>query len=127
MRILTDGFVRRWEGRMLNIHPSLLPAFKGVRVHERAIEAGVKLSGCTVHFVSAEVDSGPIVGQAAVPVLPDDTAESLAARVLAQEHVLYPLCLRMVADGTARLDGGIVRLGPGAGTAGALLQPAPGA
>ncbi|HEY1706835.1 MAG TPA: phosphoribosylglycinamide formyltransferase [Rhizomicrobium sp.] len=106
MRIHSDGFVQKWEGRMLNIHPSLLPAFKGIRVHRQALDAGVKLSGCTVHFMVAELDSGPIVAQAAVPVLPDDTVETLAERILIEEHRLYPEALRLVADGTVRLKDG---------------------
>ena len=102
MRIHSEGFVRQWEGRMINIHPSLLPAFKGTHVHEQAIAAGVKISGCTVHFVAAEVDSGPIIAQAAVPVLDGDTPETLAARVLEEEHKLYPLALRRVIEGRVR-------------------------
>ena len=94
MRVLTEGFVRRWEGRILNIHPSLLPAFRGLHVHARAIDAGVRVSGCTVHVVTPVLDDGPIVGQAAVPVLPGDTPDTLAGRILAQEHALYPLALR---------------------------------
>ena len=97
MRILTPGFVGRWRGRMLNIHPSLLPAFKGLHTHARAIEAGVVRHGCTVHWVVPELDSGPIVAQAAVPVLPDDDEPTLAARVLAAEHRLYPEALATVA------------------------------
>jgi phosphoribosylglycinamide formyltransferase-1 len=93
MRLLTPFLTGRWQGRMLNIHPSLLPAFPGLHTHERALEAGVKLHGCTVHQVTEIMDEGPIVGQAAVAVRPDDTADSLAARVLAQEHRLYPLAL----------------------------------
>jgi phosphoribosylglycinamide formyltransferase-1 len=103
MRIHSEWFVRRWEGRILNIHPSLLPAFPGIRVHEQALAAGVKVSGCTVHFLTAELDSGPIIAQAAVPVLPDDTPETLGARVLAEEHKLYPEALKLVAAGKARL------------------------
>ncbi|MGE8320468.1 MAG: phosphoribosylglycinamide formyltransferase [Comamonas sp.] len=90
MRILTPGFVARYEGRMVNIHPSLLPAFTGLHTHQRAIDAGCKFAGCTVHRVTAELDVGPIVDQAVVPVLPDDTAETLAARVLVEEHRIYP-------------------------------------
>ncbi len=105
MRILTGSFVARWRDRQLNIHPSLLPAFKGLNTHRRAIEAGVRISGCTVHFVREEMDSGPIVGQAAVPVLEGDDAETLAARVLAAEHKLYPLALALVASGQARVVG----------------------
>lgn len=90
MRILTPGFVSHYEGRMVNIHPSLLPAFTGLHTHQRAIDAGCKFAGCTVHRVTAELDVGPILDQAAVPVLPGDTAEMLAARVLVQEHIIYP-------------------------------------
>lgn len=99
MRILTPAFIERFEGRMLNIHPSLLPAFPGLHTHERALEAGVKLAGCTVHFVTAELDHGPIVVQGAVPVRADDTPERLAARVLAVEHRIYPLAVRWFAEG----------------------------
>ena len=106
MRLLTDEFVQKWHGRLINIHPSLLPAFKGVRVHERAIAAGVRISGCTVHFVTPEMDSGPPIAQAAVPVHSDDDPDTLAARVLAAEHKLYPLALRMVAEGRVRLEDG---------------------
>ena len=93
MRLLTPWLVRRWEGRMLNIHPSLLPAFPGLHTHERALAAGVRLHGCTVHLVTEAMDAGPILGQAAVAVRADDTADTLAARVLAQEHGLYPAAL----------------------------------
>ena len=105
MRVLTGEFVARWRDRLINIHPSLLPAFPGLDTHARALAAGVKLHGCTVHFVREKVDSGPIIGQAAVPVLAEDTPESLAARVLAVEHRLYPSCLRLVAEGRARVVG----------------------
>ena len=108
MRILTPWFVARWEGRMLNIHPSLLPAFRGVDTHRRALEAGVAEHGCSVHFVVPELDAGPVVAQARVPVLPDDDEDSLAARVLAQELTLYPAALAAVASGRARLIGGRV-------------------
>jgi len=101
MRILTAGFVEKWRDRQLNIHPSLLPAFKGLNVHERVIETGVRLTGCTVHFVRAEMDDGPIVAQAAVPVLTDDAPGDVAARVLKAEHLLYPFALRLVAEGKA--------------------------
>ncbi|WP_051881624.1 phosphoribosylglycinamide formyltransferase [Parvularcula oceani] len=110
MRVLTAGFVEGWRGRILNIHPSLLPAFRGLHVHRQALEAGVKLSGCTVHVVTPELDDGPIIGQAAVPVLPGDDEDSLAARTLKAEHRLYPAALRRFlegggseADGEARL------------------------
>jgi phosphoribosylglycinamide formyltransferase-1 len=106
MRIHSDGFTRKWEGKMLDIHPSLLPSFKGIRVHQQALDAGVKLSGCTVHFIVAELDSGPIIAQAAVPVLPGDTAATLAERVLVEEHRIYPEALRLIADGRVTLTGG---------------------
>lgn len=99
MRLLTTPFVGKWRGRMLNIHPSLLPEFKGLDTHARALAAGVKMHGCTVHFVVAELDSGPIVLQEKVPVLAGDSEETLAARVLAAEHRIYPAALKMVADG----------------------------
>jgi phosphoribosylglycinamide formyltransferase 1 len=99
MRILTPDFIRHFEGRMLNIHPSLLPKYKGLHTHERAIAAGDTEAGCSVHEVTAELDGGPILGQAQVPVLPDDTADTLAARVLVQEHRLYPEALRRFAAG----------------------------
>ena len=108
MRILTPAFVRRFEGRMLNVHPSLLPAFTGLHTHRRAIEAGCKLAGATVHFVTPELDHGPIVAQAVVPVLPVDTEASLAERVLAREHVLYPLALRWCVEGKLRVEHGVV-------------------
>ena len=112
MRLLGPGFVDRWSGRMINIHPSLLPSFRGLHTHDRAIEAGVRIHGCTVHYVVPAVDAGPIIAQAAVPVLPTDTPDTLAARVLAEEHRLYPLGLDLVASGRARLDGGRVKLEP---------------
>jgi formyltetrahydrofolate-dependent phosphoribosylglycinamide formyltransferase len=102
MRVLTPGFVAGWEGRMLNIHPSLLPAFQGLHTHARALEAGVAEHGCTVHFVTAGLDDGPPILTARVPVLPSDTAETLAARVLIEEHRIYPEALAMVARGEAR-------------------------
>jgi phosphoribosylglycinamide formyltransferase-1 len=105
MRLLTPWFVARWRDRLLNIHPSLLPAFKGLHTHERALAAGVRLHGCTVHFVRAEMDDGPIVAQAAVPVLPGDDADTLAARVLTAEHRLYPLALALVAAGKVSVVG----------------------
>ncbi len=103
MRLLSEEFVERWRDRIINIHPSLLPAFQGLNTHIRAIEAGVKLTGCTVHFVRATMDDGPIIAQAAVPVLAGDTAVTLAARVLAAEHRLYPQALALVAAGRARV------------------------
>src|SRR5512135_520590 len=110
MRILTEGFVRRYQGRMLNIHPSLLPAFTGLDTHARALAAGVKLHGCTVHFVTAQLDHGPIVMQAAVPVLPQDDEAALAARVLAQEHRIYPQAARWFLEEKLVIEGGVVRV-----------------
>ena len=110
MRILTEDFVNRWRGRMLNIHPSLLPAFRGLNVHDRMIAAGVKIAGCTVHFVSPEMDAGPIIGQASLTVPPTDNAETLAARILTLENELYPACLKMIVDKRARLSGSVVRI-----------------
>lgn len=104
MRLMTADLVERWRGRMLNIHPSLLPAFKGLDTHARALAAGVRITGCTVHFVAPEMDSGPIIAQAAVPVAGDDTEETLAARILAAEHRLYPLALAQVASGAIALS-----------------------
>jgi len=108
MRVLTDGFVERWSGRMINIHPSLLPLYRGTQTHRRALADGVLVHGCTVHFVVPELDAGPIIAQAVVPVVPGDTEESLAARVVAQEHRLYPRALRMICDGSAQLENGRV-------------------
>ena len=103
MRILTPWFVARWHNRLINIHPSLLPAFPGLDTHARALAAGVKLHGCSVHFVRAEVDDGPIIGQAAVPVLTEDSPDRLAARVLQAEHQLYPHCLKLVTQDRVQL------------------------
>jgi phosphoribosylglycinamide formyltransferase-1 len=105
MRLHSAGFVREWSGRQLNIHPSLLPAFRGLHPQARALEAGVRIAGATVHFVSEEMDAGPVIAQGAVPVLPGDDEESLSARILVMEHRLYPLALRLVASGAAWLDG----------------------
>ena len=106
MRLLTTPFVEKWQGRMVNIHPALLPAFKGLDTHRRALEAGMRIHGCTVHFVTPEMDDGPIIAQAAVPVMSGDSEETLAARVLRAEHRLYPLALRLVAEGKARMESG---------------------
>lgn len=126
MRLLTPSFVSRWSGRMLNIHPALLPSFKGLHTHERALEAGVKIHGATVHFVVPEVDSGPIIAQAAVPVLDDDTPDALAARVLAAELRLYPLALGLVASGKSNLSShGTVRNDTGAMPTAQLIVPDP--
>ncbi len=109
MRILTPSFVQRFDGRLINIHPSLLPSFPGLGTHRRAIEAGCKVAGASVHFVTADLDHGPIVGQAVVPVLADDTEKTLAARVLAQEHVLYPRAIGWLVEGSLERRGGLVR------------------
>jgi phosphoribosylglycinamide formyltransferase 1 len=123
MRILSNHFVESWKGQLVNIHPSLLPAFKGLNVHRRILEAGVRISGCTVHFVVPELDSGPIIAQAAVPVLPDDTEHALAARTLAAEHKLYPLALDLLASGRVRLESGRAWFADGDGADGQLFSP----
>lgn len=124
MRLLSTDFVDAWPDRILNIHPSLLPAFRGLGTHERALAAGVRIHGATVHFVRAAVDDGPIVVQGAVPVLSGDTPGSLAARVLAVEHRIYPLALRWVASGAARVDGDrVVIAGAAAEADAALVAP----
>ena len=110
MRIVTAGYVARYANRMLNIHPSLLPAFTGLRTHERALTAGVKVHGCSVHFVTADLDAGPIVAQAGVPVLPDDTPDTLSKRVLVQEHLLYPRAIKWFLEGRLVIDNGRVRV-----------------
>jgi phosphoribosylglycinamide formyltransferase-1 len=104
MRLLSPDFINAWRGRIINIHPSLLPLYPGLHTHQRAIDAGARLAGCSVHFVTEGVDEGPVVAQAAVPVLEGDTAETLAARILKAEHRLYPLALRKVAGGTTTTD-----------------------
>lgn len=106
MRLLTPGFVKKWQGRMINIHPALLPSFKGLNTHDRALAAGVRIHGCTVHFVTADMDEGPIIMQAAVPVIAGDTSESLAARVLKAEHLVYPRALALLARAEVRMTGG---------------------
>jgi phosphoribosylglycinamide formyltransferase 1 len=126
MRVLTEGFVKRYSGRMLNIHPSLLPAFPGLHTHRRALEAGVRLHGCSVHFVTPNLDSGPIVIQAAVPVSPDDDEDTLAARVLAEEHRIYPQAIRWFCDDRLTLAGdGMVKLRNAHHPKDALISPAP--
>lgn len=112
MRILTPPFVEHYAGRMLNIHPSLLPSFPGLATHNQALVAGVKVHGATVHFVTAELDHGPIVEQAVVPVLPGDTEDALAERVLTQEHVIYPRAVRWFVEGRLSIENGIVRIAP---------------
>ncbi|MDR0528928.1 MAG: phosphoribosylglycinamide formyltransferase [Zoogloeaceae bacterium] len=123
MRILGEAFTRRYAGKMLNIHPSLLPSFPGLHTHRRALEAGVRLHGATVHFVTADLDAGPIVAQAAVPVLDEDDEASLAARVLAAEHQIFPAAVRWFVEGRLRLEGGRARLRGKATTADALCAP----
>ena len=125
MRILTAATVRHWQGRMINIHPALLPAFPGLDTHARALAAGVRVHGCTVHFVSEEVDAGPIIGQAAVAVLPSDSADDLAARVLAAEHLLYPHCLSLLAEGRITLQGDRAIIEDGEVSGRCLINPAP--
>ena len=123
MRILGDEFVRKWQDRMINVHPSLLPAFKGTEIHEQAIDAGVRISGCTVHYVIPELDAGPPIAQAAVPVHVHDTPETLAARVLEAEHKLYPLAVRMIAEGRVQLYNGRVIFNDIADATGTLFSP----
>lgn len=125
MRVLGAAFVARWQDRLINIHPSLLPAFKGLDVHRRVIEAGARFSGCTVHYVRPEVDSGPIIVQAAIPVLAGDTPETLEARVHEVEHRCYPLAVDLIAKGRVRLEGERVRLIDVRDARGRLINPAP--
>lgn len=125
MRIQSDGFATRWLGRQINIHPSLLPLFKGLHPQQQALDAGVRLSGCTVHFVTPDLDGGPIIAQGAVPVIDGDTPETLAQRILAVEHQLYPHALAMVASGAARLEGGRVKIGCPINQSGRLISPEP--
>jgi phosphoribosylglycinamide formyltransferase-1 len=105
MRLLSDPFVKRWHDRLVNIHPSLLPAFKGLNVHDRVIQEGARFSGCTVHFVRPALDDGPIIVQACVPVQQDDTPDTLAARVLEQEHIIYPIALKLISNGQVHVTG----------------------
>lgn len=123
MRVLTAGFVQRYRGRLVNIHPSLLPAFPGLHTHRRVLEAGVRIHGCTVHYVTESLDHGPIIIQAAVPVLPDDDEERLAARVLAQEHRIYPQAIRWIVEGRLRLVEGRVEVAGAKVPSGALRSP----
>jgi phosphoribosylglycinamide formyltransferase 1 len=123
MRLFTAEFVQRWYGRMLNIHPSLLPSFPGLDPHGQALRAGVKISGATVHFVIPETDAGPVVMQGAVAVRDDDTAEMLAARILETEHRIYPDALRLLASGRIRLDGDICKTDGSTGSSGTLISP----
>jgi phosphoribosylglycinamide formyltransferase-1 len=123
MRLLNTRFVNRWHDKLINIHPSLLPAFKGLHTHERVLEAGVRFAGCTVHFVRPEMDDGPIIIQAAIRVLPGDTPERLAARVLKYEHRIYPEAVRLIARGEARAVGNIVRVKEGKKGAAGIINP----
>jgi phosphoribosylglycinamide formyltransferase 1 len=126
MRLFTAEFVQRWYGRMLNIHPSLLPSFPGLEPQAQALRAGVKISGATVHFVIAETDAGPILMQGAVAVRDDDTPEKLAERILAIEHRIYPAALRLVAGGQIRIEGELCRAVGGGGSGASLISPAVG-
>ncbi len=123
MRLLTDGFVDAWRGRMINVHPALLPSFKGLDTHQRALETGVKIHGATVHFVVPEMDSGPIIAQGAVAVHDDDNAATLAARVLGVEHRIYPLALRLVAQGLVQIDGNRCQIAGAVPPQAALIVP----
>lgn len=124
MRLLTDGFVNRWRDRLINIHPSLLPAFKGLHVQQAAIDAGVRFSGCTVHYVRPAMDAGPIIVQAVVPIHADDDAPCLAARILEQEHVIYPLAVRLIALGRCKVVDERVVIQGTPPPLGALVNPA---
>ena len=123
MRILSDEFVAAWRDRMINIHPSLLPSFRGLDTHARALASGVRLHGCTVHFVRPEMDTGPIILQAAVPVEATDTPDSLAARVLSAEHRIYPLALRWIAEGRVRVENERAIIDGAAAAADPLINP----
>jgi phosphoribosylglycinamide formyltransferase 1 len=125
MRLLTDGFVGRWHDRLINVHPSLLPAFRGLHVHERVIAYGARFSGCTVHFVRPAMDEGPIIVQAVVPVHIDDEADRLAARVLEQEHRIYPLAVRLIAEGRTRVAEERVLIAGARAPAIGLINPTP--
>jgi len=125
LRILTEEFIRRFSGRIMNIHPSLLPAFPGLDTHRRALEEGVRLHGCTVHFVTPALDHGPIIVQSAVPVLPDDDEERLAARVLEQEHAVYPQAIRWFLEDQLAIEGNGVKLSADCRYAGSLTCPLP--
>lgn len=123
MRLLSGWFVETWHDRIVNIHPSLLPSFKGIDAHAQAIAAGAKLSGCTVHIVRAEMDAGPILVQAAVPVLPGDDEDALAARILAVEHKCYPLAVKLIAEGRVRIDGDTAIVAMPGDTGGHIISP----
>lgn len=123
MRLLSEDFVRAWRDKLINVHPSLLPAFKGLHVHEQTLEAGARFSGCTVHFVRPAMDEGPIIAQAVVPVLADDTPDTLAARILEQEHIIYPLAVRLIAEGRVRVSTERVLVDGHQPPQGALINP----
>jgi len=123
MRLLSEDFVRTWRDKLINVHPSLLPAFKGLNVHEQTLEAGARFSGCTVHFVRPAMDEGPIIAQAVVPVLADDTPDTLAARILEQEHIIYPLAVRLIAEGRVRVSTERVLVDGHQPPQGALINP----
>lgn len=123
MRLLTPDFVNKWRDRIINIHPSLLPAFKGLHVHERAIESGARFTGCTVHYVRPEMDDGPIIAQAAVPILQNDTPDTLAARILVEEHRIYPLALRLIAERKVKVHGSIAKISDAAEPENSLTNP----
>ena len=123
MRILSEGFVRHYEGRLMNIHPSLLPSFPGLHTHQRALEEGVRIHGCTVHFVTPTLDHGPVIIQAAVPVLDSDSEDSLSARVLRQEHLIYPQAVRWFAEDKLTLENGRVRLAADLADPAVLISP----
>lgn len=123
MRLLSASFCETWQDRLINIHPSLLPAFKGLDVHQRMIDTGVRFAGCTVHFVRPEMDTGPIIAQAVVPVHASDDADTLAARILVQEHRIYPLCVQWIAEGRVRVSGEVARVQGLNSPDGALINP----
>lgn len=126
MRLISDKFLKAFPARIINIHPSLLPAFPGLGVQRKAVEYGVKFSGCTVHFVDGGLDSGPIISQAVVPVLPNDTAESLQKRILTKEHIIYPEAIRFFSEGRVTLNGRVVTIDGSAAGEGSLISPLPG-
>ena len=125
MRLLTRGFVDKWPNKLINVHPALLPAFPGLDVQQRAIDAGARFSGCTVHFVTAEMDAGPILVQAVVPILSDDTADSLSDRIRVQEHRAFPLALKLVAEGRVTIENGRALIRNAAASTDCLINPSP--
>ncbi len=126
MRILTAGFVEDWRDRLINIHPSLLPAYKGLDTQQRALDDGIRISGCTVHFVRPDMDTGPVIMQAAVPVLDDDDADRLTARILAQEHIIYPMAVKLIAENRVRVQGNRALVDIPPGPEKALISPSTG-